>query len=85
MLFIIFYKHTPLWIKINFEDKFLKFIYEMTKIEAWVVDLSRMKPNINLKISNKFISLSILIQKIELSKNDEWSKALAILPKEGIA
>lgn len=56
----------------NFEDKFLKFTHEMNKIEAWEIELSKMKPSINLKIINHFVSLAPLIQKIELSINDDW-------------
>lgn len=40
------------WTTYNFEDKLLKFFQEMTRVEKWIANFTRIKSNINLKLIN---------------------------------
>lgn len=70
------------WIVDKFEDKSSKFVQEMIRVEKWMVELTRINSNINLKLINQFVSLVMLIQDTSMPYNEEWSIALAILSKD---
>ena len=56
----------------------------MAKVKKWALKLAKIKSNIILKIIIQFISLSLLIQDVDLSTKVEWSKALVVFPKDGV-